>query len=1286
MKKEAAVLLFLIGLLSFSFTSATSVNDEIRVLTNYAEDYETGNINYAQLVVYLSSVRERLNELMGSFSSKEGGLLKQEQIKDALGEPQKTTKWIWIEGENREKRLDEELPVWEKIVFDGKKIQIRFNAYPSIIKKEKLIENTKGEEVVYRLHFDTQFKRPQEQLDIEPKIDEIKFLAEQFNADSSDESAERLAKESVNAERIFEQYFRQRQGRCEDVMENIFGIENKKPTQKMLVNEINFMSGENFDAVMRIEMCDECEWSWINLNMWIERRGPGFKQEENKFEESSKEKYKQMNSEEFKSEIKKTIEEMKTLIQKGEYGKAQELNGQLQMINEAWTEKSNDVWKDLDKEFNSKRESMTEEERKQFDQSYGWIKEEQEKRTKAKELQQKNYLERKQFYLDLFSEYEKKEFYFQQTEFEKRLVENFIGEGDEICNNNYDDNNDGNIDCMDARCNGQFCGMQEIQITNENGTELINQELFCIANTCQAKLEINESVSGPVCGNNICEENENVCDYSPNNETSKLNNTQCGPNYCPEDCTSCIEHPPIECFGKVIFSGEDKKGCPLEPICISETVNFCNTSEECTQPLCGVVECIKESSEKEGICKTVDLKECEETKCVNGEEKLQLCDSGEKIISEICIDGLWKSTERKCEKIIEEINKSEEKTGNECVVKEDCGRNNDVCSNGICVTLPETIAKQSEEEISDSQLSEETMKEDEKEEESSSENLLDKTVIQIFAVLGKATGMVTGFVTEETEESTNGGENLENSNEENLPPKENKNSIEEDFSKEFEENNEENIEKAEENYEDERNEREDEERQRWERENKERCEIDCSRPCIDKCIRENCGEELECNVDEEKKKCEESCKPELSCIEKCMKGEENWWKEFENKEEREIEKGVFNMGGGCRDTTKEEFGSNGFIWFGGWGDPFERIQPLKHKYYQRGDNDWCKNELENLKKQREEFEESMNEEFVKWFFEDHLANSAEDWEQQVSGIFELYWKDVEISRETAYRMNCLNKKESLDYNLIGKIEYETEYGRLEFWEELKTAKLQGMNEEVSLVSPYMRVWVFPNKEVMKSMMKKSMKDHKFPGPSDEEKNQGGPSEEEKEMIKQDKEFMEKINELSDKYNGDVDAVVQLKDFETNDIAFNLYVKMNPEDIIKIEPMLPEEISFEEIKVELDFNKVYDLIYTSEKDMQGERIETPPWDREKVKPIQKIKEVKNGIQMYFKVRDIINSAKVYPESSERDAKSLIKEMMKKMGEGDENKMNPEDEEKIREMEEKEGDIWEKEEILTGEVIA
>ena len=77
MKKEAAVLLFLIGLLSFSFTSATSVNDEIRVLTNYAEDYETGNINYAQLVVYLSSVRERLNELMGSFSSKEGGLLKQ---------------------------------------------------------------------------------------------------------------------------------------------------------------------------------------------------------------------------------------------------------------------------------------------------------------------------------------------------------------------------------------------------------------------------------------------------------------------------------------------------------------------------------------------------------------------------------------------------------------------------------------------------------------------------------------------------------------------------------------------------------------------------------------------------------------------------------------------------------------------------------------------------------------------------------------------------------------------------------------------------------------------------------------------------------------------------------------------------------------------------------------------------------------------------------------------------------------------------------------------------------
>ncbi len=91
-----------------------------------------------------------------------------------------------------------------------------------------------------------------------------------------------------------------------------------------------------------------------------------------------------------------------------------------------------------------------------------------------------------------------------------------------------------------------------------------------------------------------------------------------------------------------------------------------------------------------------------------------------------------------------------------------------------------------------------------------------------------------------------------------------------------------------------------------------------------------------------------------------MKGGEDWGKEFQKQpEQMQQEKGVFQAGGGCRTSQGE---TQGYIWFGGWGDPFEKIQPLKNKYYSGGNADWCKFELENLIRQREEFEKGFNAE------------------------------------------------------------------------------------------------------------------------------------------------------------------------------------------------------------------------------------------------------------------------------------------------------------------------------------
>lgn len=455
-------------------------------------------------------------------------------------------------------------------------------------------------------------------------------------------------------------------------------------------------------------------------------------------------------------------------------------------------------------------------------------------------------------------------------------------------------------------------------------------------------------------------------------------------------------------------------------------------------------------------------------------------------------------------------------------------------------------------------------------------------------------------------------------------------------------------------------------------------------PCVGECVRKADCKDLTC-TDEKIKSCEASCKQEKG-FDKCVEDCQNKCKIGEHleierqEEEHKEEKGVFKAGGMCR-TAQGSQKTEAFIFFDGWGEPFRQIQPLKQKYYSGGNADWCKKELENLLKQRKELERGLNQDFVEWFFEKYLANSADEWEQHVSGIFELYWKDVELSRQIAERMNCLDIN-NLEYNLIN-IKYETNYGKLELWEEIKTIKLPGLEKETQIISPYMKVWVFPPKSFIIYEMKQSMKNHEFPGPPEqklERENEEGPTAEEREIIKQDKTFMKQIKEISEKYDGNLDAVVRFVDNET--VVFNLYAQVNENDIMKIKPMLPEEVPQEDVRVEIEFQKLYDIIYMQQKDMQGERIESPPWDR-KVQPIQKIKDVVTGVRMYFKARDMLNSAKVYPKTSEKDARTLMEYaffMMKESG-----KSSEQPETKNEDIGEEKG-VWEEKGKIIGEAVA
>ncbi|MFH1365320.1 MAG: hypothetical protein ABIH28_01935, partial [archaeon] len=419
----------------------------------------------------------------------------------------------------------------------------------------------------------------------------------------------------------------------------------------------------------------------------------------------------------------------------------------------------------------------------------------------------------------------------------------------------------------------------------------------------------------------------------------------------------------------------------------------------------------------------------------------------------------------------------------------------------------------------------------------------------------------------------------------------------------------------------------------------------------EKCIRETCGDAMDCDIDKESKNCESGCSSDESCISKCMQGGD-WWKEFQDEDMNKQEKGVFQVGGGCR---TEKGRTEGYVWFGGWGDPFEQIEPLKRKYYEGGQGDWCKYEIENLIKQRQEFEKGFNQEFAVWFFEKYLPNSAENWEQSVSGIYELYWSNVDNQMQMAQVMKCLEKNdiaELMSVNLIN-IEYETDYGKLKYWEEVNEVKMPGMDGEVTIVSPYMSIWVFPPKEFMIYEMKTAMENHKFPGNSEEKLERGneqGLTEQEKQEIKQDNKLMKNIRKLSEKYNGNLDFVIQFKDYESNEVVFNVYSQINEKDIMKAEPMPVSENPVEDVRVELDFAIMHEIIFDMEKEMRGEMIESPPWDR-KLTPIQKVKEVVSGAKMYLNMRKLVNSAKYYPEDSQKDVEGMFKFFFEGMMGGD-----------------------------------
>ena len=1098
--QKKVLFVFVILLLSMfqSGLASAQVSDlksAVERVSYHAEQYEAGNIDYAKFIVETNEAQSEINAILNNKETTD------QILTEALGTSEKVDK-IEIEGQNSEVSLETPVSSWSDIAYDGNIIQVKREIVPIVIRQGS------QETLTHKAEIEINFANDATNLDVSGKIDDIQTLAKTFNLDPNIQTANDVAREASNIQNLFDEYSKQSGIECPKMMAEIFGEENKKSDLEISVNQYEIYNDNGLKTVAEVQSCNNCEgqdaWKFIKVNYYLEQNGEKINRPFTS--DSNEELFRDYEATAFKQEIINSERILNELLSAGNYKAAASVMERLEVMNEVWDEKSNNVWEEVKNLPNPKIAEAN-------------------KRTE-------NFLGRNQFFNSLFEGLPAETSYYEQQEYEKILTQVLNDGGEEICNNKIDDNANEKIDCSDDLCTGQICGEETITKTENNETKEEVRQLYCMAGTCKAK-EDEAEVVGPVCGNKICEEGENdVCD----------------------DCRTCTIYPPIECSGNLIFSGEDANSCPLEPVCINEKTSSCTANADCIAPLCGGVECVA------GECKTTSLEECKQTQCIDGEEKIIDCSSGDKIISEACSNGVWEKTNKEClssepavnpndnqgagaaSSSIDSVTSSNVNSGASesvsivsnqkvCNSKRDCGGDN-VCKEGQCVAVPinaktkPSLTATTQEPITG----------------------IDFTGNAISISASGITGLL----------ETSG-----------IPPK--------DFEKPI------------------------------------NADGGSSSP-LTGVAREEKIAEIVNTFEKEKEEQAITFSPS-----------------FEDLLPQEKE--VFAAKGICKTSRGK---TESLLTFSGGGESFSAISSLQSKY-QEGGAEWCNFELGNLLEQRNKIELSFNNDFAQWFFEEHLAKSADNWEQKEKPIEEIFWKVVENQMQIAKMMECSGIRELSQYNPI-QINYASNFGSLEYLEAVEVVKLPGMTQEVMIITPNIKLRILPEKKFIVNELEKAMKTYSFMGSSEtasERARLGGLTAQEKQLIFENDDLVNKINELSSNYkDGKTDLQISIQEGE--EVIYNLYARISGEDI-KAQPMPPEETPSTDVKITIPFSEVYDLL---KKSMEHTYERKAPWN-DGLNIAERAKSITNWISMWINTNNFMNSITVLPEKQSGDVKDLIK---------------------------------------------
>ncbi|MBU2638289.1 MAG: hypothetical protein KJ955_04915 [Nanoarchaeota archaeon] len=271
MKNLLILLTLLIAILPSAF-AADQVTDKVFAITHYAEQYEMGQISYAELRVYSGAIREDVRELMSKqvFGDEIGEHyegVSEEAAKKFFGEPTEYTSWVWSSKEEKDVKIENKMPRWEKIVYDGKKIQVTFNAWPNVYKGDA------GDKYYYWVDFNVRFKN-EFNFDITAMQSEIAGLGRAFLEKRGE--LKEFAGKLVEYSTTMQHYIQQNKENCRDMLQKFFSSDDRSMEQEFISWEAEIYSGDRLTIIASTKLCDSCEWVWADT--WFEPRyeGPWF--------------------------------------------------------------------------------------------------------------------------------------------------------------------------------------------------------------------------------------------------------------------------------------------------------------------------------------------------------------------------------------------------------------------------------------------------------------------------------------------------------------------------------------------------------------------------------------------------------------------------------------------------------------------------------------------------------------------------------------------------------------------------------------------------------------------------------------------------------------------------------------------------------------------------------------------------------------------------------------------------------------------------------------------------